>query len=732
MKKVELLSPVGNFEMLKMAIHYGADAVYLAGKNYGARKFARNFSREELVYVIRYAHLYGVLVYVTVNTIIYEDELEDVLDYVQFLYENGVDALIMQDMGLISLVRKYFPNLPIHASVQCHNHNRSGLLVWKNLGLTRVVLAREMSLKEIKDIDIDIEKEIFIYGALCVSYSGCCYASSLNGGRSGNRGECTQCCRLPYRLVSGKGESSRFQYYLSMKDLNTLNDLDKLIELGVDCFKIEGRMKSSSYVGYVTKCAREIIDAYYDGHSRKLTLDEEVNLKKLFHRGFTRGYLLGDKNVVNSKSPNHQGIEIGKVVSVNGSKVGIRIVEDILHQGDGIRFRNAQVGMIVNRLYDKKGLLSSVCEKGGSCYLDIYDKVNVGDVVLKTIDYELVHFVEEYEKKRIPVKIMVRCFIDQPIFVEISDGIHSVSTIGDIVLRADKSGVEEDSFRKQFGKLGNTPFVLKEISIIKDDFVFVRLSQLNEIRRKLVDELIELRESSLPYSVDIIKRDRFLEVSSAIDRDCFIHVLVRNEEQLKCCLKNHVTSIYVTDYDLYLKYRELENVYYRVPRIHMKEEEYFHDRLLVGDMGSAYLYGKNHFVVTDYYLNCVNHASIDFLKSFGVERVTLSVELDYDKTVSLMRYVYDKDCIEMIIYGTLELMIMKYSFGDDLCYLENKYHEKNPVIYSDGASHVMQSNKFDRILEWKKYQDLGIKHFRIELFDEGEKEIEDILKRLHY
>ena len=187
--KVELLSPAGNMEALKQAIHNGANAVYLGGKSFGARKYANNFSNEELIEAINYAHIYGVKIYVTANTIIYNDEVEEFVKYLTFLHKSNVDAVIMQDIGMISLIRKVLPNLEIHASTQCHNHNDEGIKLLKDLGVTRIVIDREMSLEEINNINVDIEKEIFIHGALCVSYSGCCLFSSLNGGRSGNRGD---------------------------------------------------------------------------------------------------------------------------------------------------------------------------------------------------------------------------------------------------------------------------------------------------------------------------------------------------------------------------------------------------------------------------------------------------------------------------------------------------------------------------------------------------------------
>ena len=298
MKKVELLSPVGNMEMLYQAVHNGADAVYLAGKRFGARKYANNFDDKEIIYAIKYCHLYGVKVYVTVNTMIYESELNDVLEYLKFLHINGVDAIIMQDIGLISKVRYYLPNLEIHASTQLHNHNNSGAKLLKELGVTRIVFDREMSISDIKNINIDIEKEVFVYGALCVCYSGCCLFSSLNGGRSGNRGECVGSCRLPYKLIeNNKYVKTDGKYLLSTKDLNSLPNLKSILDSGVDCLKIEGRMKSPYYVGYVTKVFRKLIDKYYENEEMVLNDIELNNLKKLFNRGFTTGYISNNNDI---------------------------------------------------------------------------------------------------------------------------------------------------------------------------------------------------------------------------------------------------------------------------------------------------------------------------------------------------------------------------------------------------------------------------------------------------
>ena len=730
MKKIELLSPVGNIDMAYMAIHNGADAIYLAGKSYGARKYAKNFTNEELVNIIKYAHLYGVKVYVTVNIIIYENELEDALKYIEFLHKNNVDALIMQDLGLISLVRIYYPNLEIHASTQCHNHNNSGLSLLKKLGVKRVVLDREMSLEEINSLNIDIEKEVFIYGALCVSYSGCCLFSSLNGGRSGNRGECVGCCRLPYQLIeSGKIINKEEKYPLSTKELNTLNNLPKLIESGIDSLKIEGRMKSPSYVGYVTRCARNIIDAYYNNRPRKLTEEEITNLKKLYNRGFTEGYLFSEKNIINATTPNHQGIPIGKVLKIEKNKIKIKILSDTLNQEDGIRFKKSEVGMIANKIYNEKRLLVNKITKGQIGYLDLKGKIKENDDILKTIDTKLEQEIINTKEKKIEVTIKVIAKLNTPLQITISDGIFTITKKGEIIESALKEETNITSIKQQLQKLGNTPYTLKEIEVIKDNNIFIKLNNLNEIRRYLTEKLTEKRKNIIPHEVIIKKKESLLlpKEKETKEINYNIHVLARTEEQIEECLKHNVKAIYITKKELYQKYKNKVNIYLRISRVNIKEEKYKNEKLLVGDIGSTYLYSKNNKIVTDYYLNVVNHATIDLLNSIEPKRITLSVELTYEQTKELMKQVKEKKKIEIITYGRIELMIMKHKLNKTNCYIENQQHHKYPILIEDNLSHVMHYKDINKINEIKNYQKLGIENYRIELLNETKEEVNKIL-----
>lgn len=403
----ELLSPAGNMECLKAAVLNGADAVYLGGKSFGARAYAGNFSDEEMIDAVRYAHLYGVKIYVTVNTIIYNNEVHELMEYIKYLYSIGVDALIMQDIGMISLVRSVLPNMEIHASTQCHNHNNDGIRLLKKLGVTRIVLDREMSLEEIENIDVDIEKEVFIHGALCNCYSGCCLFSFMNGGRSGNRGECTQSCRLPYKLIkNGEYVNSDSKYLLSTKELNTSYDFDKLMSSDIVSFKIEGRMKSPSYVGYVTRVYRRLMDNY----GSKVLKSEEDNLKILFNRDFTSGYLFKDK-VMNIESSNHRGLDIGKVIDVNDKKIKVKLYSD-LYQEDGIRFKYCNKGMMANFIYNEKGLLINKGNVGDIIYLD--NKINLKDkdILVKTSSNYLDKEIITSSIKKILINIDIKLIDD--------------------------------------------------------------------------------------------------------------------------------------------------------------------------------------------------------------------------------------------------------------------------------------------------------------------------------
>ena len=737
MKKVELLSPVGNMEMLYQAVHNGADAVYLAGKRFGARKYANNFDDKEIIYAIKYCHLYGVKVYVTVNTMIYESELDDVLEYLKFLHINGVDAIIMQDIGLISKVRYYLPNLEIHASTQLHNHNNSGAKLLKELGVTRIVFDREMSVDEIKNINIDIEKEVFVYGALCVCYSGCCLFSSLNGGRSGNRGECVGSCRLPYKLIeNNKYIKTDGKYLLSTKDLNSLPNLKSILDSGVDCLKIEGRMKSPYYVGYVTKVFRKLIDKYYENVDMVLGNEELTNLKKLFNRGFTTGYISNNNDIMNIKSPNHIGIKIGEVIDVNKDKIYIKLDKDNLNQEDGIRFIGSDKGMIVNRLYNMKNMLVNNVSIGNVAVIDNKIGLNKKDIVVKTIDSKLVNDIRNYNEKKISIDFKIEAKVENKFKVCVSDGVNTFNKEFDVIDKARSMPISENDIINSFSKLGNSPFIINNIEIDMDNNIFIPKSILNNYRRIVIDELINIRENSNKDNIIINDiKDNNYNIDKNINNKININVLVRNREQLECCIDNNIDNIYIDNYELYNEYKDkYDNIYYKVNRVY-NDSKYKDCKLLLGDIGSIYNLSNDNYVVSDYYLNVSNRYSISLLNRLGAKRITLSCELDDNEIRNVMNNCNSD--IELIIYGRLELMIMKYDILNYLSnynknnkyYLESITGKKYPIIL-DKNSHIMHSDIIDKINSINEYKNMGINNFRIELFDEDKNDIEKIINKI--
>jgi len=739
MKKVELLSPVGNIQTLPFAIHNGCDAVYFAGKKFGARKFANNFDNDEIVEAIKYCHLYGVKVYITVNTLIYDDEIKEVLDYIGFLHKANVDALIMQDIGLIKKTHEMYPNLEIHISTQSHNHNDPGIEFFEKLGASRVVLDREMSLDEIKRLKTNIEKEVFVHGALCVSYSGCCLFSSMNGGRSGNRGECVASCRLKYDLYKNDEQiKTNGEYLLSTKELNTLNHIKELIESGITSFKIEGRMKSPEYVGYVTRLYRMMIDKYYNKEEMILNKEDLYNLKKLYNRTFTDGYLFNKsgKELMNIKTPNHLGVEIGKVIDFDKKYIKILLSDDV-NQEDGIRLPNNE-GMILNRLYNDKLLLVNKIEKNNILVIDNKVGLKIKGPVLKTIDKLLMDDLKKYEEKKIPIDIGIVCKLNNPIKMTISDGENTIYKELSMIEKATNHPTEEERVITQISKLGNTPFKINNIKKDIDKNVFISIKDLNELRRILTEELKELRENK---EKNYIKKEIKEAKTKIINQPININVLIRNEEQLLAVM-NKVDNIYTEDFLLYEKYKNKTNIYLKLPRVQLKHQLYKNERLLVTEIGSYEKYKEQNQIRIDYTINVTNKETINLLEK-ETETITLSPEVTNERLLNLE---VNSNKIEYFLYGTVELMIMKYCplkmlENDDkencnLCSLGNKYYLKDkdgnefPIINTKHYTHIMHKEPLDRLNNIKYCLDKGITNFRIELLDESSKEIDYLLNKI--
>ena len=727
----ELLVPVGNMDSLKAAVMNGADAIYLGGKRFGARAFAGNFSDEEMILAIHFAHLYGVKIYVTVNTIVFESELEDVYNYCLFLHKAGVDALIVQDLGLMSLLKRRLPNLEIHASTQVHNVSESGLRILEDLNIKRVVFAREQSLATIDSYKTSMEKEIFIHGALCVSYSGECLFSSVLLGRSGNRGECAQVCRLPYKLL----ENDEFiktdsKYLLSTKELKTVSKFKEIMDSSVKSLKIEGRMKSPEYVACVTRLYRNLIDYYYGKDDLRISEYEE-DLKVIFNRQYTYGYLFNATNdeIINIHTSNHVGVHLGKVFKVTSKYIYIKL-DSQLNQGDGIRINETNDGMIVNFLYDESLKLTNVCKN--IAVIDKKIKASVGDSVNKTSDITVINKYRELPVRKVDIDVTFT-HSGNYATLEITDGINVVKKEADIVFPSKNISIKKDDIIKQLSKLGNTPFKIANISIGEFESKFINIKDLNAMRRNAVEELIFIRENS---KKEVIQRKDNEEMhKNSLEEKLTLSVLVRDEEQLLKCL-TYFDRIYVIDRNLYNLYKDNPKIYYRGSRIYEKTNI---KNTLATELGEIYDGAK----ISDYFLNITNHETLDYLSKY-VDINTLSIELEDDNIERIMKH--NNYNVEMLLYSTFELMITKYcpvnkvANKDTVCTkcMKNEYKlvDRNGSKYpiktdvKNHLTHILDSKVTNNIEKLKYYYNLGIRNFRIELNSEDSKEIDDIIKNL--
>ena len=515
MKKIELLAPAGNMESLHAAVAAGCDAVYLGLTNFSARAFAGNFDREEFCEAVRYCHVRNVRVYVTMNTMLYETEIENAKETVRFLYKNDVDALLIQDLGLFHLVRTMFPDLEVHCSTQMHVHNPVGVRYMKQEGASRVVLARETPIDVIREAcREDVEIEVFAYGAICISYSGQCLMSAALKNRSANRGMCAQCCRLKYYPEKGK----RFEdgdFLLSPKDLNAIDRIPELIEAGVSSLKIEGRMKRPEYVYLVVKTFREAIDAYYEKKSYHVSQKRQKELLLMFNRGFSAGHLFGDdvKHRMSHDRPNHRGIPIGTVICCGENSVTVKL-KDVLHQHDGLRILKepVDIGLTAVKI-EKDGMLVNHADVGDVVKLSCPDRAAKGATLLKTSDSILIKEIDREiaeTVRRIPVTMSYMAFEGQPFSLTVmdEDGHVAYAESESVIEAAKNAPITEEKVEKALCKTGDLPFsvVSLEGSI---GHVFIPVSTMNDVRRRVLQQLMEQREKrhvrsgERPYSFTV-------------------------------------------------------------------------------------------------------------------------------------------------------------------------------------------------------------------------------------
>ncbi|MDD3113526.1 MAG: DUF3656 domain-containing protein [Candidatus Izemoplasmatales bacterium] len=676
MTPLELMAPAGTKDAFIGAINAGTDSVYLSGKQYGARAFADNFDLSEIKDLVQYAHLRFVKVYVTINTLIYDDEIERLVEYTDQLVKADVDALIVQDLGVLDYLHRRYPRMPLHASTQINAHTAEQVAFLKELGASRVIMARETMVDVIREIKktIDIEIEVFVHGALCVSYSGNCLFSSFVSERSGNRGECSQSCRLPYALIRDGELISDSAYLLSNKDLMTIERLQDLLAVGVDAIKIEGRMRKADYVIQTVLSYRHALDA--TANHQKIDLTPEIDkLKRVFNRETTQGFLFNalPSSLNQSFRPNHLGVLVGMVEAFNRGKASVRLT-GALAVGDGIRVIGKEdTGMLVSRILTDQGPVDQA-QAGQVIVLDFARPVDTGSQVMLTLDHRLVQSLKMFldpNYKRIPLEGSATLINGQPLQLTIRDEAGgTINAISDcIVMKAKNAPLSRDSLENQLGKLGNTSYVWSLLKIKTDGESFVPIKCLNELRRQALDQMTILRSAPRKEAIII---NTPLETAHSPAEAFEMLAKVRTQAQLEACLELGIKTLYVEEG------MTVETTLYPGATILKLKRRIdpvlscitLDSSCVVNELGSIHQWQnaeaktKKHHLVGGEFLNVTNHLTAALFFRMGLSRVTLSLELSQNRIASLISNYQEKlgkmPNLEQIVYGRTELMISKY------------------------------------------------------------------------
>jgi putative protease len=718
-RKPELLAPAGNPQALRAAVENGADAVYLAGKMFGARAFADNFDRSALKDAFEYAHTRNVRIYITVNTLVDNREFGEFTDYLFFLYREGADALIVQDLGAAAMIKELLPDISLHGSTQMTVHNAAGVRFLEELGFDRVILAREVGYADLLQIrkKTTMDLEVFVHGALCFCYSGQCLFSSMVGGRSGNRGRCAQPCRLPYQLVDEKGRElyldHQGEHLMSPQDLMLIRELPDLVKAGISSLKIEGRMKSPEYVATVVRIYKEALQrAWEDPDNYKVTPEEIRDLALVFNRGFTTGYFYGNpgSDLMGYTKPNNRGLHLGRVLKGGQGKIRFKTKLPIT-AGDEIEFWTAEGcrGVNVQEMYSQ-GRKADEVLPGSEVEINIPFFVRRGDRVFKTRDRRLEEEAREGitgpSKRRIPLNMRAVARIGKPFLLEgwDEDGYHYTAQGEFIGEKARKHELTGEAVRAQVDRLGNTPFVLQKLECEIEPGVIFPVSEINAVRRQLTEALERARLlryrrklpgdaqrgqkkywSALKQHADK-KRGHSSELPGDGVKRPYLAVAVGDFAGLKAALRGGADLIYFGGYSLRGREPWTEEKlraavdqcrkqgaapYLMLPRIWQEGQEkvitkYLEhakalaaEGVLAGDLGGCYYALQDDLrVVADFSLPVFNDPAADLLLKAGVSRITLSPELNRRQ---LKGFAFKgSGSLEMIIHGALPLVISEH------------------------------------------------------------------------
>jgi U32 family peptidase len=777
-----LLAPAGNWECAKAAIENGADAIYFGLERFNARMRAENFTEGDLPELMAWLHQRGVKGYVTMNTLVFPQELPAAEQYLRSIILAGVDAAIVQDVGLCKLIRHLSPDFPIHASTQMTVTSAAGVEFAHELGCNLVVLARECSLTEIDKIqeqlgdrEISIPLEVFVHGALCVAYSGQCLTSESLGGRSANRGECAQACRMPYDLIVD-GESYYVgdrKYLLSPQDLSGLNVLPEIIKSGVSCLKIEGRLKTPEYVASVTKVYRSALDRIVQDLGISIEPARDLyNLEMAFSRGLYTGWFEGINNqaLVHARFGKKRGVYLGEVTRVYPDREAITIDPIApIKAGDGIVFdcghpEDREEGGRVYEVFksDSQSEVMLAFGRGAVNFRQVY----IGDKVWKTSDPELDKQVRQTYAGDVPkfqrsIDLEIHGEVNQPLIAIARDEMgHVVQVVSEISLvAAQNQPLTTEKLIAQLGRLGNTPFCLGNLTNNLVGDLMLPVSALNQLRRELVDKLTTAR--SKPKSWQLSSTNQLIDLLPKVIHTGLnppqLIVLVRKLDQIPAAIASGIATIYCELEDP-RKYREagqlvraakhlniVPQIFVAPPRITKPGENWILEQVRSSDADGYLIRNYDHLeffktdrCVGDFALNVANPLTADyFYQNYTLDRLTASYDLNIDQLTDLIRSC-PRDWFEVTIHQHMPMFHMEHcvfcaflSEGTDYTNCGRPCDEHQVKLRDRvGTEHILQADAgcrntvFNGVAQTgaeyiHRLVELGVYNFRLEFVNES-------------
>ncbi|MBD2260312.1 U32 family peptidase [Pseudanabaena sp. FACHB-2040] len=803
----ELLAPAGNWDCAKAAVENGADAIYFGLDRFNARMRAENFTEADLPALMAFLHSRGVKGYVTLNTLVFPHELREAEQYLRTMIAAGVDAVIVQDVGICQLIRHLSPDFPIHASTQMTVTSAAGVAFARDLGCQLVVLARECSLKEINKIqaqladqEIALPLEVFVHGALCVAYSGQCLTSEALGGRSANRGECAQACRMTYDLIAD-GESVELgdrKYLLSPQDLSGLEVLPELVQTGVSCLKIEGRLKTPEYVANVTRVYRQALDrvtaaapsvqspasaAPKDVLNRgaepyRPSPEERYQLEMAFSRGISTGWFEGIDNqaLVHARFGKKRGVYLGEVTRVSSQGVSLRLAAPV-KPGDGVVFDNGHpaAGEEGGRVYQVEQRGQESLLSFGRHDLNL-SRIRTGDRVWKTSDPQLDRelrqtFAGEEPKFQRPIYIEVQGSAGEVMVAIARDSLGHIAQATSAIplVAAHNQPLTTERLTQQLGRLGRTPFRLEALENRLDGDLMLPVSELNRLRRQLVEQLEELRSQPPRWQLNgeaTLQQVLPKVTLPATSQQPALLALVRSRSQLEAALRSGVETIYC-EFENPAIYRDTvqwfranqvsqqQTVWVAPPRITKPLEQYILDQVRRSEADGYLIRNYDQLknfsgerCVGDFSLNVANALTADYFKRrYGLERLTASYDLNVDQLEALLRSL-PGGWLEITLHQHMPMFHMEHcvfcaflSEGKDFrdCGRPCEQHE---VKLRDriGTEHILQADAgcrntvFNGVAQTgaeytQRLIEVGATHFRIEFLNETPQQVTQTLDR---